>query len=143
VHGVSVSNPVLDSNGAFLVAKAKLDPNREERIEMDIVVDAYDEEERAMGWYCYLQDTLIFPFTAICVAERSISSLQKGDEIEVLGMASADECHHEIFVEMRGEHKNKNVAFPLMQIKPISDTAEQTREAVADWHYWLKRGYEY
>ena len=125
------------------MAKAKPDPKREERIHMEVVVDAHDEEERAMGWYYYLQDTLVFPFTAVCVAERSISSLQKGDEIEVLGMASLDECYHEMFVEMRGERKNKNVAFPLMQIKPISPTDEQTKEAVADWHYWVKRGYQF
>jgi hypothetical protein len=38
------------------------DESREYRIEMEIVVDAYGEEERAMGWYCYLQDKLTFPF---------------------------------------------------------------------------------
>jgi hypothetical protein len=125
------------------MAKAKPDPKREERIHMEVVVDAHNEEERAMGWYYYLQETLVFPFTVVCIAERSISSLQKGDEIDVLGMASADECHHEIFMEMRGERKNKNEAFPLMQIKPISHTDEQTKEAVADWHYWVKRGYQF
>ena len=26
---------------------------REERIEMEVVVDAYDESERTMGWYYY------------------------------------------------------------------------------------------
>ncbi|MFZ1061286.1 MAG: calcium-binding protein [Candidatus Rokuibacteriota bacterium] len=40
---------------------------------MEIVVDAYDEQERAMGWYYYLQDQLRFPFTATCIAKRSIS----------------------------------------------------------------------
>ena len=29
-------------------------PDREERIEMEIVVDAYGAEKRAMGWYYYL-----------------------------------------------------------------------------------------
>ncbi len=28
----------------------------ENRIEMQIIVDTYDESEAAMGWYCYLQD---------------------------------------------------------------------------------------
>ncbi len=31
-------------------------PDREDRIAFEIVVDAYDETERAMGWYYYLQD---------------------------------------------------------------------------------------
>jgi hypothetical protein len=30
--------------------KPKHDPDREQRIEMEIVVDAYDAQERAMGW---------------------------------------------------------------------------------------------
>jgi len=38
------------------------DPVREKRIEMEIMVDAYDESERAMGWYYFLEDKLSFPF---------------------------------------------------------------------------------
>ena len=37
---------------------------REHRIEMEIVVDAYGPEERAMGWYCYLEEKLAVPFQA-------------------------------------------------------------------------------
>lgn len=40
--------------------------DREERIIMEILVDTYGPEEQAMGWYCYLNDTLTFPFTARC-----------------------------------------------------------------------------
>ena len=45
------------------------DEEREERITMEIVVDCYDAEEQAMGWYSYLDDTMHFPFTAQCVAQ--------------------------------------------------------------------------
>ena len=31
------------------------------RINMEMVVDAYNEEERAMGWYYYLEDRLHLP----------------------------------------------------------------------------------
>ena len=34
--------------------KVKRDEIREERISMEAVVDAYNEDERAMGWYYYL-----------------------------------------------------------------------------------------
>jgi hypothetical protein len=33
------------------MAKPEIDPEREQRIEDEIVVDAYGEGERAMGWY--------------------------------------------------------------------------------------------
>ena len=97
----------------------KQDPDREERIENEIVVDAHDPEERAMGWYYYLQDTLT-PFTARCIQERAISPLHKGDEVEVSGLAPEDECLHEMFVMIRWE--KKGLAVPLSQLKPASDT---------------------
>src|SRR6266542_2684709 len=58
---------------------------REDRIVMEIIVDAYGPEEQAMGWYYYLEDKLSFPFRAKCVAERVISPLRKGDTVEVTG----------------------------------------------------------
>jgi hypothetical protein len=57
------------------LGKPKRDEEREARILMEIVVDAHDEEERAMGWYCYLQDTLSFPFVTRCINDRAISPL--------------------------------------------------------------------
>lgn len=38
------------------MAKVKQDREREERIVMEIVVDAYGEQEQAMGWYCYARE---------------------------------------------------------------------------------------
>ena len=45
----------------------------EDRILMDIVVDAYDKEERAMGWFYYIAEGLEFPFQAKCIDKKSIS----------------------------------------------------------------------
>ena len=39
------------------------DDAREERIYMEAVVDAHDSEERAMGWYYYLEDKIMFHLT--------------------------------------------------------------------------------
>ncbi len=36
--------------------KPKLNKSREQRIHDEIIVDCYDETERAMGWYYYLED---------------------------------------------------------------------------------------
>ena len=44
------------------MARTRINAEREHRIEMEVVVDAYNEEERAMGWYCYLEESLAFPF---------------------------------------------------------------------------------
>lgn len=49
------------------MSRVERDEEREERITMEIVVDAYGPEEQAIGWYYYLDDVLQFPFTAICI----------------------------------------------------------------------------
>ncbi len=123
------------------MARGKPDPKREHRIAMEIMVDAYDESERAMGWYVYLEDKLTFPFMAKCIANRAISPLRVGDEIEILGMAPDTECEHEMFVVTRWDRRD-GLAVPLSQLEVICGDAK-TREAVADWHYWVKRGYRF
>lgn len=107
---------------------------------MEIIVDAYGPEEQAMGWYYYLEEKLHFPFLAKCIAERAISPLRKGDEIEIAGMAPESECQHEMFVETRWDRRT--LAIPLAQIQPFTATDAETKEAVADWHYWVSQGYE-
>jgi hypothetical protein len=122
-------------------AKPQHDPEREQRITMEIVVDAYDAQERAMGWYDYLEEQLQFPFTATCIAKRAISPLHVKDEVEVIGMPGEEECEHEMFVTIRWE--KEGLAVPLSQLQPISETAEQTKQAIEDWHYWVTMGYEF
>ncbi len=119
----------------------KRDEAREDRITMEIVVDAYNEDERAIGWYCYLGDTLNFPFLTRCIKERPISPLRVGDEVEVIGMAPADECEKEMFVMTPREH-NRTLAIPLSQLEVVHGD-EDTKQAVEDWHYWVEMGYEF
>ena len=64
------------------------------------------------------------------------------DEVEVIGMAPVDECEHEVFVTMRWDTRD-GLAVPLSQLKPITETDPTTKEAVADWHYWVKMGYRF
>jgi hypothetical protein len=116
------------------------DEAREERIHMEIVVDANGPEEQAMGWYYYLSDTLQFPFSARCVARRSSSPLALGDEVEVVEIAPGEDCEHEMFVLIRW--KPHPLAVPLMQLEGIQ-VDEETQQAIEDWHYWVNRGYEF
>ena len=122
------------------MAKLERDEEREERITMEIVVDAYGPEEQAMGWYYYLQDIMQFPFTAVCVLKRRISPLKEGATVEVVGMAPEEECEQEMFVEIAW--KGDTLAVPLIQLQaPEAD--EATQQAIADWHYWVNQGYEF
>jgi len=118
----------------------KSDPVREDRILMEIVVDAYGPQERAMGWYCHLENKLSFPFTAQCAARRAISPLRVKDKVEVIGMADSEECLREMFVTIQWDEDE--LAVPLSQLKVVGADG-QTREAVDDWRYWIKQGYEF
>src|SRR6266699_2826092 len=118
---------------------AASDEEREQRISMEIIVDAYGPEEQALGWHAYLSGTLNFPFSARCVALRAISPLELGEEVEVVGMAPDEECLHEMFVLIRW--KERQLAVPLMQLEGI-EVDEETQQAIEDWRYWVNQGYE-
>lgn len=116
------------------------DEVREEQITMEIVVDAYDEGDRAMGWYYYLQEKLGVPFHARCVEEREVSPLSVGDEVEVVGMPPERECGREMFVSIRWG--KRTLAVPLAQLM-VMEADDETRGAVDDWHYWVGMGYQF
>jgi hypothetical protein len=125
----------------MIKTKPGQDRDREERIAMEIVVDAYGPEEQAMGWYYYLEEKLQFPFTAICNTKRAISPLRVKDEVDVIRLAPEEECEKEMFVTILWERGG--LAVPLSQLTPVRNTAKQTKQAVEDWHYWVKMGYQF
>jgi len=121
--------------------KSSQNKDREERIVWEIIVDCYGPEEQAMGWYYYLDEKLRFPFTAVCSEKRAISPLKIKDEVIVFEMAPGEECEKEMFVMMQWERDG--LAVPLSQLTPIKSTDKQTKQAVEDWHYWVRMGYEF
>lgn len=122
------------------MAERPRDDARERRIHDEIIVDCYSPEEQATGWYASLEDRLTFPFLARCSAERAISPLRVGDEVQVVGMAPAEECEHEMFVLTPWERRT--LAVPLAQLEPLA-ADDDTTQLVEDWRYWVARGYEF
>jgi hypothetical protein len=120
------------------MAKARRNPDRENRIHEEIMVDANGPEEQAMGWYYYLEDKLQFPFHAQCVASLPTSPLRKGETVEIRKMAPENSCPSDMLVMTRWN--NRNVAVPLSQLKPVGGD-ESTTQAIEDWHYWVAQGY--
>jgi Calcium binding len=118
--------------------RPKKDPVREERIENEIIVDAYGPEEQALGWYYYLEDQLPFPFQARCRAARVVSPLKKGEIVEVRRMAPEESCTSDMLVVIGWQ--GRQLAVPLSQLAAI-DAEESTVEALADWQYWIAQGY--
>ncbi|MEH2145240.1 calcium-binding protein [Nostoc sp.] len=120
------------------------DINREDRIQTEIIVDAEDKEDRAMGWYYYLEEALNFPFLAKWTKKGRKSAATEEKPVEVLGMAPDDECLKDMFVEVAYINgKDEDVySAKLSEIAAI-DADSETQEAIADWLYWIARGYKF
>ncbi|OUL27094.1 calcium-binding protein [Nostoc sp. 106C] len=126
------------------MASVELDKTREHRIETEIIVDAEDKEERAMGWYYYLDDTLNFPFMAKWTKKGRKSTSPQEKQVEVLGMAPDDECLKDMFVEVvYPDGKDEDVFTARLSEIEVIDADDETQEALADWQYWLARGYKF
>ena len=94
-----------------------------------------------MGWYYYVEGKVTYPFHAKCIKTREISPLEVGEKVKVVEQASEDECMREIFVKILWQ--KRKLAVPLAQLMPSQKSDAETLEAVADWHYWIDRGYEF
>jgi hypothetical protein len=118
----------------------ELNQEIEERIEMEIVVDAYNEWERAMGWACYLQQQMTFPFKAKCIKTKNISPLSVGEIVEVTDIDSSARCEEDMFAKIRWQ--NKEFCVPLIQLEGI-DIDQRTKQGMDDWNYWVDQGYDF
>ncbi len=116
--------------------RSEKDEEREERIKMEITVDAYTQDEQAMGWKIYLEETMDFPFEARCIEEREVSPLSEGETVNVVGVPNTEPSLRQQFVTI--EWKGSELGVPVAQLEAV-DASDDTEQAVADWHYWLNR----
>jgi len=102
--------------------KPKPNHARENRIDEEIVVDAYTSDERALSWYYYLEEKLEFPFRARCVAARTMSPLKVDEQVDVLAMAKEDDCMGEMLVLISFDATLWKLRPPLRPLRPIESS---------------------
>ena len=119
--------------------EVQIDQIRENRIANEVLVDAYEQEEIAMGWYYYLQERFNFPFKAKWGSSKSSDRI-----VTVLEMSAEDDCLNDMYVEVLYREGDLEDVFSarLFEIYPL-DVNRPTEEAIADWHYWVNRGYQF
>lgn len=127
------------------MAQVKQDEGREQRITMEIVVDAYTAEEQALGWYYYLERTLQFPFIATYMMQRRDAPEKEAKHIKVISMADEEECENEMFVEVEWDGDVlpillEDLTFKSGNGEQSEEMAAKTQEAIEDWHYWVSQG---
>ncbi|MEA5569743.1 calcium-binding protein [Calothrix sp. UHCC 0171] len=125
------------------MSNVELDANREERIKSEILIDAEDKEDRAMGWYYYLDDSLNFPFNAKW-AKKGRKGTSPEKDVEVLGMATEEECLRDMLVEVvETGGSDDDVEIAKLNDLKVLDADSDTQEALNDWYYWVARGYKF
>ena len=128
---------------AFPRSMNKKRPKREneceERIANEIIVDCYNDHEAWMGWYCYLENKLAFPFEAECIKPRKISPLKLGERVTVLGMLDDEgDCLGEMMVEAKW--RDRTMGIPLAQIKVSAWTRKPPKPSRTGTIGWRKDG---
>lgn len=109
------------------------DPERDKRIEDEIIVDCYDDYEVKSAWECYLADNIHFPFPA----KTKIKNKQGEEvlmEVEVLRLDKKSGLRVEV------TQKDSEFVFSvrLLDLKEVRGNFE-TRHAINDWKYWKRR----
>lgn len=78
------------------MANTEQDEVRERRIADEIVVDAYGEEEQALGWYYYLEDRLAGnaqpPLASGCLSEPGVLPRPEDATLDIWQTESGQLC---------------------------------------------------
>lgn len=111
------------------------DPDRENRIAEEVLVDTYDIYEEMAAWEAYLEDRVSFPFQA------HWGDPDSGEEVEVLSFDDNNECDTNIFVKVHYQNGDEadELSVLLVEIVPI-EVDEDSQQAIEDWQYWVEKG---
>ena len=91
-----------------------------------------------LGWYCYLEQTLEFPFEAMWNTGKHAQQ-----PVEVLGMADEDDCTTDMLVTVKCQEGTlaDELGVPLTKISALAENSTR-KNAIEDWQYWLNQGGE-
>jgi len=106
----------------------KEDPEREERIEMNALVDTYSVYEAVAGWYAYLENDLEFPF----LIEGKNSLVQT-----VTGLCDSEEFDGDFYVWVK--EGSDRLMLRLSDLK-IAEASSESIQVIEDWQYFCDRG---
>lgn len=107
------------------------DEEREHRIIYEVIVDAYDDEEQAMGWYYYMAENLVFPIKA-----KANLPLRGGKiEQKAVEIVEIDPKGRAIRLGIT-EGTSQRVQYISPEMLESIDTSDENLEILNDWLYW-------
>jgi hypothetical protein len=112
------------------------DAARDERIENEVIVDCYDDEEVASGWFYYFEEALTFPFKATIKSQSRNGSIVN-EKVDVLSYKTKNDRSWDLRF---GVSKAENTAVSFVELEELMDIEadEKTIEAIEDWKYFYQ-----
>ncbi len=113
-------------------------PELERRIDDEIIVDAYNNDEVTTAWYYHLEEALNFPFTAMVLTHRS-GNASHLHQVKLIGMAPIDRCGYwQMWVVGKLALLSElPLHFFLSDVSQIEPNQERM-EALTAWLYWMR-----
>ncbi len=110
------------------------DPIRQKRIDYEVIVDCYDDDEVAMGWYYYFSDNLVFPIPATVQLKQRGGKVETVDvEIVEVDPKSEEGSPIRLGITEKGQ---KRVQYISPEAITNVKTSATNTLILNDWLYW-------
>jgi hypothetical protein len=110
------------------------DPIRQKRIDYEVIVDCYDDNEVAMGWYYYIAEKLVFPIPATVQLKQRGGKVEQV-EVEIVEVDPKSEEGHPIRLGIT-EKGQKRVQYISPEMITHLNTSTANTIIINDWLYW-------
>jgi hypothetical protein len=110
------------------------DPDREDRILNEVIVDCYDEEEEETSWFYYLNDEVSYPFSAVVRLSKKGGQTEE-KTVEVVEMDPEAENGGTLRMGITEPGQKRVQYIPLSDFVK-ADTTDDNLQALNDWLYW-------
>lgn len=107
-------------------------------IDMEIIVDSYDDREVKGAWECYLEEVIVFPFKAKLINNTECPEISKGEIVTVTDMDSdvyllpCTGAIEYVFIEWKDMEE-------IIAPKNLENLEKdnETLEAIKNWNFWV------
>jgi len=111
---------------------------REGRIQDEILVDTYSDEEITASWHSYLEEYLNFPFTAMVRTHQSGAAPHLSN-VRLVAMAPLSRCAYwQMWVLGRREEQEGALFHFFLSDLTEAEADPERIQALADWNYWRR-----
>lgn len=108
------------------------------RIDYEILVDCYDDDEFSMGWFYFFEEALEFPFKATAQLKKRDGTLEM-KLVKIVGMGSDEVGFLNNDFNLNMEQGQYVVQIPYSRLRDIK-ASEETLEAFQIWEYYHRHG---